>query len=64
MKVPHFCFDNEAISDFALLNNKTIKRKRKAIMYLNPANVRGGISCKPILIITQEVAHMNTTNRA
>jgi len=35
-----------------------------AILYLNPANVSGGISVRPILIITKEVDQRKVTRRA
>jgi len=36
----------------------------KASMYRKPAKVSAGISSKPILINTHEVAHRKTTKRA
>jgi hypothetical protein len=46
------------------LGSKTIERQRKARKYLNPANVIGGISRKPIFTNTQDVAHRKTTSSA
>jgi hypothetical protein len=46
-----------------LLNAKG-RRQMKAIVYLNPAKVNGGISASPIFIITNEVDHRKVTNKA
>lgn len=40
------------------------RREIKAIKYLNPAKVRGGISFRPSLIITNDVDHKKVTRRA
>lgn len=40
------------------------RRIINAIKYLNPAKVKGGISLRPSLIITNDVDHKNVTNRA
>lgn len=39
-------------------------RKINAIEYLNPANVKGGISARPIFIITNDVDQRKVTSRA
>ena len=36
----------------------------KAIVYLNPAKVNGGISARPIFIITNDVDQRRVTSRA
>ena len=40
------------------------RRQAKAIVYLNPAKVNGGISASPIFIITNEVDQRKVTRRA
>jgi hypothetical protein len=48
---------------WALLNIRTIKRHIHARPYRNPAKVKGGILCNPVLIKTQDVDQRNTTRR-
>src|SRR5215207_2259305 len=57
-------FDNPLSSFFDLLKSNTAKRQTKARKYLNPANVIGGIFCRPIFTKTQEVAQRKTTKSA
>jgi hypothetical protein len=40
------------------------RKHKNASEYRKPAKVRGGISTKPIFIITNEVDHKKVTNRA
>lgn len=40
------------------------RRIINAIKYLNPAKVKGGISLRPSLIITNDVDHKNVTSSA
>ena len=47
-----------------LFVNTIGRRHKKAIVYLNPAKVSGGISARPILIITKEVDHRKVTSNA
>jgi len=50
-----------AIRSFVSANGT---RHKKARIYLKPANVRGGISRSPHLIIIKEVDQRNVTKRA
>jgi hypothetical protein len=44
--------------------NPNGRRQIKAIVYLSPAKVNGGISASPIFIITNEVDQRKVTSRA
>ena len=44
--------------------NANGSRQTKAIEYLNPANVNGGISASPNFIITNDVDQRKVTSRA
>jgi hypothetical protein len=63
-RLNHVRLEIDRILDLLFVRKTTGMRKMNAKVYLKPANVIAGISSRPILIRTQEVAQRNTTNRA
>ncbi len=63
--MPHHLLDlperDKRILGWARISNRSIN---EAIEYLRPANVRGGISSRPNLMITNEEDQSTVTNNA